>query len=635
MRRRSDPRPRFDPRATTRTVLAFAAVLVAAQEPPREVRSANGRFVARVAPPSEVEIAETASSNPPKRASVQGLKVDPALDWRLVDDGVALVAIAPNAGTTLPLVQLVRDGRLVLAADAEKLGIDLSKGASKGMAWLRSDVPAVRLRSVTREGAAAWKLDLLGRDGRVRTVDLASGDVRLPAPEVDPGPLRVEPAAPEGAGEPMFVTEWFAPDAVFAGEPLAVHVRGSLPTPAWKLDGFSIRGGAERPLVIAPVGSVKPGESISLQVLKGFEETAMVHGLGQGLHRISVEGRGASEGKNGAPGGPKNPARAVRVLPAGTRVFVARSGGFAGGGESVALLEDGSCLRTDRSGATRVFLADDDAAAAIVKSLQPLPISPSSRKTPNAADLFEYEIVRTVEGRPLRLVRDDPTLEPGMKALVDAMFALEVPAAPEKPAASAPSASPAAPGQPAGSAGTRYDVDVFKSTIEVRTGSSGILSTFGHDHRLMVQRLSGRVDREAAPEAWTVALEVETGSLAVVDDESQKDRPEIEKEMNGKVLESAKFPKIRFVARRTGPAAVEDEERKVDVDGELELHGRKKTVRVPVTLTLHGETLRARGKVQLKLSDFSIERTSAAGGTVKVADEIDVLFDVIATRAAR
>jgi hypothetical protein len=54
-----------------------------------------------------------------------------------------------------------------------------------------------------------------------------------------------------------------------------------------------------------------------------------------------------------------------------------------------------------------------------------------------------------------------------------------------------------------------------------------------------------------------------------------------------------------------------------------------------VTLTLHGETLRARGKVQLKLSDFSIERTSAAGGTVKVADEVVVLFDVIATRAAR
>ncbi len=628
MRRRSHSRPSVDLRATTRTVLALAASLatqglLAAQEPPREVRSANGRFVARVSAPSDVEIGETSASNTPKRVSVQGLKVDPSFDWRLADDGVALVAIAPNAGTSLPLVQLVRDGRLVLSADAAKLDVD----ASKGVDWLQSGVPAVRLRSVVREGVSVQKLDLLGRDGRVRTIDLESGDVRVPPPQPDPGALRVEPAAPENAGEPMFVGEWFSPDAIFAGEPLAVHVRGSLPTPAWKLDGFSVKGGGERPLAIAPVGSVKEGESISLQVLKGFEETAMVHGLGPGLHRISVEGRG-SEGKNAGAQGSRNSARSVRVLPLGARVFVARSGGFAGGSETVALLEDGSVLRTDRAGTTRVFLADDDAAASIVKSLPPLPISPSSRKTPGAADLFEYEIVRTVDGRPLRLVRDDPTLEPGLKALVDALFALDAPAAPAKPTSSSPAA-------PASSAGTRYDVDVFKSTIEVRTGSSGILSTFGHDHRLMVQRLSGRVDREAAPEAWTVALEVESGSLAVVDDESQKDRPEIEKEMNGKVLESAKFPKMSFTARRVGPGAVEDEERKVDVDGELELHGRKKKVRVPVTLTLHGGTLRARGKVSLKLSDFSIERTSAAGGTVKVADDVDVLFDVIATRSAR
>jgi polyisoprenoid-binding protein YceI len=617
VRRRSIPGPLLGRRATTRTVLSFAAVLLAAQEPPREVRSANGRFLARISPTAEVEIAETAGSKPPKRATVQGLKVGPALDWRLADDGAALVAIAPPS-SSLPLVQLVRDGSLVLAADAAKLELAPAKGED---AWL-----GVRLRSVVREGATARKLDLLALDGRVRTIDLQSGEVRVSSAQPDAGAPRVEPGAE--SGEPMFVTEWFSPDAVFAGEPLAVHVRGSLPTPAWKLDGFSVRGGGERALVLAPLGSVKPGESISLQVLKGYEETAMVHGLAPGLHRMSVQGRGADAS-------PKDPPRSVRVLPVGTRVFVARTGGFAGGSESVALLEDGSVRRPDRSGATKTFLADDDAAAAIVKSLAPLPTSPSSRRTPNAADLFEYEIVRTIDGRPLRLVRDDPTLEPGLKALVDAMFALEAPAPTPAPAAPGSTATPGASGAPATSGATRYDVDVFKSTIEVRTGSSGILSTFGHDHRLMVQRLSGRVDREAAPEAWTVALEVDTGSLAVVDDESQKDRPEIEKEMNAKVLESARFPKILFNARRVGEGAVAEEERKVDVDGELDLHGRKKPVRVPVTLTLHADTLRARGKVRLKLSDFSIERTSAAGGTVKVADEIDVFFDVIATRSTR
>jgi polyisoprenoid-binding protein YceI len=179
-----------------------------------------------------------------------------------------------------------------------------------------------------------------------------------------------------------------------------------------------------------------------------------------------------------------------------------------------------------------------------------------------------------------------------------------------------------------------------KSTIEVTTGSSGLLSAFGHDHRLMVRRFSGTVERGGTPETWTLALEVEAGSLAVVDDESQKDRPEIEKEMNGKVLEVARYPSIRFRATKTDVGALEapsaspsaSDARTVDVEGDLEIHGKTKRVRIPVKLALHEGTLRATGKVRLKLSDFSVERTSAAGGTVKVADEIDVRFDVIAVR---
>ncbi len=591
-------------------MLLLAAVLLPSQEPLREVRSANGRFVARVFAPSDVEVAEAGASKPKKRVSVHGLAVDPAYDWRLADDGVALVAIATAAAPKLPLVQVVRDGHLILAADFEKLALD----AGKGPDWLKAGVQSVRMRTVQRDGDLHPKLDLLARDGRVRTIDLDTGEVRVSRPQPDPGPLRVENAA--AAGEPMFLGEWFAPDAVFAGEPVPVHVRGSLPTPTWRFEGFALKGGGDRGIVLVPMGSVPPGDSLSLQVLKGFDETAQLHGLAIGLHALDVQGRGEADAPKDASKGPSKGSskgrtgRSVRVVPAWTRAFAARSGGFAGMHEDVALLEDGSVLRTDRTGATKVFLAGEDAEAAIVKLLSTLPTSPASRKTPNAADMFEYEVVRSIDGRPLRLIRDDATLEPALKSLVDALFALEPPA----------------------SEPTRFAIDLAKSTIEVRTGSSGILSAFGHDHRLMVRRFSGTVERSVAPETWTLALEVEAGSLAVVDDESQKDRPEIEKEMNAKVLEVGRYPAIRFGATKTDVGALEGDGRTVDVEGDLEIRGRTKRVRIPVKLALHGETLRATGKVRLKLSDFAVERTSAAGGTVKVADEIDVVFDVIATR---
>jgi polyisoprenoid-binding protein YceI len=587
-------------------MLLLAAVLLPSQDPLREVRSANGRFVARVFAPSDVEVAEAGGSKPAKRVSVHGLKVEPAYDWRLADDGVALVAIASKAAPKLPLVQVVRDGHLILAADFEKLALD----AEKGPDWLLQGVPTVRMRTVQRDGDLHPKLDLLARDGRVRTIDLDTGEVRVSRPQPAPGPLQVE--NPAAAGEAMFVGEWFAPDAVFAGEPVPVHVRGSLPTPTWRFEGFSVKGGGDRGVVLVPMGSVPPGDSLSLQVLKGFDETAQLHGLPIGLHSIDVQGRGEVETSKGASKPPSKgrTARSIRVLPAWTRAFAARSGGFAGTHESVALLEDGSVLRTDRTGATKVFLATEDAEAAVAKLLPSLPTSPASRKTPGAADMFEYEVVRSVDGRPLRLVRDDATLEPAAKALVDALFALEPPA----------------------SEPVRYAIDLAKSTIEVRTSSSGLLSAFGHDHRLMVRRFSGTVERGVAPETWALALEVEAGSLAVVDDESQKDRPEIEKEMNANVLEVAKYPSIRFDVKAADVGSLEGDGKTVDVDGDLAIHGRTKRVRIPVKVALHGETLRATGKVKLKLADFAVERTSAAGGTVKVADEIEVRFDVIATR---
>jgi polyisoprenoid-binding protein YceI len=495
----------------------------------------------------------------------------------------------------------VREGKLIASADAAALGL-APDGLDRGSA-------PVRLRPIERDGKEDFALDLLGRDGLVRRVDLATGAIRLPvsAPPIPgKGVLRVETAAAEGA-EPAFVGEWFAPEAVFAGQPLPVHVRGSMPTPAWRFSGFELKAiGDGSSLVLVPRALAPPPGTISIQVLRGFDETASVSGLEPGYYRLGVSGRGTSDNKE------EQELRPVRVLPPGTLGFLERTGGSQGGFLRVVLFEDGRVdVAKDRSGPADLSLASDAARAAATRALARLPAAPARRPPSAGWDFFYYELAWISDGHPLRTLRDDPSLEPELRALADALTAL----------ASAPAS------------GARFEIDPFKSFVEVRTESSGLLSAFGHEHRLMVGKLGGSIEADVADLAHaSLVLRMESGSLAVVDDESQKDRPAIEKEMNEHVLEVARFPAIEFKSRSVAVKSMQGEVGTVEITGDLALHGQTRSIRVPARVEIRGENVHATGKLKLKQTEFGIAPTSAVAGTVKVADEVVISFDVVATR---
>src|SRR5687768_14814438 len=91
--------------------------------------------------------------------------------------------------------------------------------------------------------------------------------------------------------------------------------------------------------------------------------------------------------------------------------------------------------------------------------------------------------------------------------------------------------------EPGGARASRYALDSATSTLTVQTRSAGLLSAFGHDHRIAARRLSGTC--EADPAAWEktrVEIRVESASLAVVDRKSKDDAAEIDKEMRSNVL---------------------------------------------------------------------------------------------------
>jgi polyisoprenoid-binding protein YceI len=101
--------------------------------------------------------------------------------------------------------------------------------------------------------------------------------------------------------------------------------------------------------------------------------------------------------------------------------------------------------------------------------------------------------------------------------------------------------------------------------------------------------------------------------------------------MKNRYLEVNRYPLIRFQSYRVGS---EDhalgEAKKVDVVGLLDLHGLSREIHIPISYRRYGDTLVARGKVRLKMSDFEIERPYFL--VFRTRDVIELSLDIQARR---
>ncbi|MBO0724652.1 MAG: YceI family protein [Blastocatellia bacterium] len=178
-----------------------------------------------------------------------------------------------------------------------------------------------------------------------------------------------------------------------------------------------------------------------------------------------------------------------------------------------------------------------------------------------------------------------------------------------------------------------YTIVPSESSFWVSVGKAGLFSALAHDHEIGVKRFSGRVVvPEAGASGGSLEMEVDATSLEVLDkNPSEEDKKKIFNSMHNEVLESAKHPKITFKSvsvsdvKQTGDGAYS-----FVVNGDLALRGATKRIAVPVAATITPQQLRATGKYTLKQTDYGIKPYSAAGGAVKVKDEIVVNFNIVA-----
>jgi polyisoprenoid-binding protein YceI len=180
----------------------------------------------------------------------------------------------------------------------------------------------------------------------------------------------------------------------------------------------------------------------------------------------------------------------------------------------------------------------------------------------------------------------------------------------------------------------RYLIDAKGSTFTVRPFAAGMLSAFGHNPIVAIPDFQGEVQwTSSALEDASLRLVIQAASLVVTDDISNKDRQEIERRMQNEVLETDGFSEITYECPRVSSIQKMGEGvYSAALNGELALHGITRNQPVSARVTLKGDTLRAAGEFSVLQSDYEIKPVSAAGGTVKLKDELKLSFEITARK---
>ena len=210
------------------------------------------------------------------------------------------------------------------------------------------------------------------------------------------------------------------------------------------------------------------------------------------------------------------------------------------------------------------------------------------------------------------------------------------------PAPAAPVAAATSP--PPTPDATLLHIDAAASRIELRVRAAGPLAPLGHAHVLQATGFSGELwlGREVGRSRLQLRLPVES---FVVDDpqaraaaggDFAKPLPEEarrgtrEHMLGERQLDAAHFPQI--LLESSGLAVLKGDAAAGEGTMALQatLRNRVTSLAVPVSWEQRDGTLRARGQFTLSQAALGIEPYSVGGGALRVADDIEARFELVA-----
>jgi polyisoprenoid-binding protein YceI len=180
----------------------------------------------------------------------------------------------------------------------------------------------------------------------------------------------------------------------------------------------------------------------------------------------------------------------------------------------------------------------------------------------------------------------------------------------------------------------RYALEAAKSRFQVRATASGLLSAFGHNPTIAIRNFTGEaLFGPQAPEQASLHFAMDAASLAVTGEVNEKDRNEMERAMKVDVLETERYPEIRFASSAVQASKITEGTYRMKIGGKLTLHGVERALEIPCNVTVGDDSLRANGDFSIRQTDYGIRLVSVAGGTLKLKDELKFTFDIVAQRS--
>lgn len=176
----------------------------------------------------------------------------------------------------------------------------------------------------------------------------------------------------------------------------------------------------------------------------------------------------------------------------------------------------------------------------------------------------------------------------------------------------------------------RYAIDPKASQFTVQAFASGLISVVAHSPKIAIRSWTGEV--RFIPETLSDAqlkVVIKPSSLEVLDEIRDSERRELHRVMYDEVLETRLYPEVLFESSRISADREKDSLFRVNVEGQLSLHGSSNGIAFFSQVAFGVDTFRAHGEFTLLQTDYGIKIASIAGGTLKLQDELKFRFYVV------
>ena len=185
-----------------------------------------------------------------------------------------------------------------------------------------------------------------------------------------------------------------------------------------------------------------------------------------------------------------------------------------------------------------------------------------------------------------------------------------------------------------------YRIEPLESLLLVRVGRAGTMKRLGHDHVIASEHVQGLVEINSDPTASRADVVVPVRNL-IVDKPSYRDRLGLETTPSDadiagtytnmlKVLEPSLYP---WVVARARIASVNNEAPTLVVS--MTVNGTTVEYLMPVRLVIDRAKLAVDGRAVIRHSEFGLIPYQAAGGLLRVADELEIDFRLVAIAMPR